>query len=173
MTQVDGVPVAADSIVVKYTWMGDMDLDGKVTVNDYAEFLHYLTDPPPAADISWMTGDFNGDGKINVNDYVLLLGGLAAQNSVLSDDDATAAAVTVETPAPVSAADTLVNLLAKAGGTLALPAPASGARLPRPTQAPRTWPSARRPTRMAHPRHRSWPSRRRRRARMCCGFSAV
>ena len=79
---IEGVPIDSStvggtaSIVVKYTVMGDMDLDGKCNVNDYAEFLHYLTTPPPAADISWMTGDFNYDGVINVNDYALLLNGL-------------------------------------------------------------------------------------------------
>ena len=73
MTQVDGVAVSANSVVVKYTWMGDMDLDGKVTVNDYLEFLHYYdyySPPPGGHDVTWMTGDFNGDGKINVNDYL-------------------------------------------------------------------------------------------------------
>ncbi len=44
----EGVPIDSStaggtaSIVVKYTWMGDMDLDGKVTVNDYAVFINYL-----------------------------------------------------------------------------------------------------------------------------------
>ena len=75
MTQVDGVPVAADSVAVKYTWMGDMDLDGKVTVQDYNEFIHYYFNPPPTADITWMTGDFNYDGKISVQDYNMLIQG--------------------------------------------------------------------------------------------------
>ena len=61
------------SIAVKYTWMGDIDLDGKVTVNDYLEFLYYYNNKPATADITWMTGDFNYDGMINVNDYLLLL----------------------------------------------------------------------------------------------------
>ena len=64
------------SIAVKYTWMGDMDLDGKVTVKDYDQFIHYYfnnpgvgSNPGTAADITWMTGDFNYDGKISVQDY--------------------------------------------------------------------------------------------------------
>ena len=48
----EGVEIESDtsggtaSVVVKYTWMGDMDLDGKVTVNDYLEFLHYYFNQP-------------------------------------------------------------------------------------------------------------------------------
>ena len=44
-SSIEGVPVESSttggtaSILVKYTWMGDMDLDGKVTVNDYLEFI--------------------------------------------------------------------------------------------------------------------------------------
>jgi autotransporter-associated beta strand protein len=87
MTEVDGVAVSADCVVVKYTWIGDMDLDGKVTVNDYLEFLQYYAAPPPAENISWMTGDFNYDGLINVNDYLLLLGGYDAQTGPLAADE--------------------------------------------------------------------------------------
>ena len=69
------MPVPANAIIVKYTWMGDMDLDGKVTVNDYVEFLHYYTQKPTADTTTFMTGDCNYDGKINVNDYLMLLAG--------------------------------------------------------------------------------------------------
>jgi hypothetical protein len=61
------------SIVVKYTWVGDMDLDGKVTVNDYLNWLNYYRFQPATGYVSWMTGDFNYDGAINVNDYLALL----------------------------------------------------------------------------------------------------
>ena len=69
--------------------MGDMDLDGKVTVNDYLEFLHYYnpTYKPTGADVTWMTGDFNYDGLINVNDYLALLGGYSHQSGTLSADE--------------------------------------------------------------------------------------
>ena len=108
-SSIEGVPVESSttggtaSIVVKYTWMGDMDLDGKVTVNDYLEFLHYLTSPPPAADITWMTGDFNYDGKINVNDYLLLIGGYTASTgSPPSADDEQITFVPIPEPATLS-----------------------------------------------------------------------
>ena len=72
------------SVAVMYTYFGDMDLDGKVTVQDYNEFLYYYNpaNRPPDADITWMTGDFNYDGKIDVKDYNLLLAGYYHQGAV-------------------------------------------------------------------------------------------
>jgi autotransporter-associated beta strand protein len=84
MTQVDGVDIGTSAIVVRYTWIGDMDLDGKVTVNDYLEWLYYYRFQPDTANVSWMTGDFNYDGLINVNDYLMLLAGYRGQSSELS-----------------------------------------------------------------------------------------
>ena len=52
-----------------------MDLDGKVTVQDYNLFEHYYFNPPPTADITWMTGDFNYDGRISVQDYNMFIQG--------------------------------------------------------------------------------------------------
>jgi len=143
MTEVDGVPVPANAVVVKYTWMGDMDMDGAVTVNDYLEYLGYYAAWPPAANISWMTGDFNYDGKINVNDYLMLLAGYAAQTGPLGSDEpvtevnsSEAPAATEEpaatqpaAPAPAAPAGTLLDLLRQAGGTLALAGDAGGSDL--------------------------------------------
>jgi Tol biopolymer transport system component len=139
MTLVDGVPVPANSVVVKYTWIGDMDLDGKVTVNDYLEWLNYYRFQPAPENISWMTGDFNYDGQINVNDYLMLLIGYRFQSGQLSSGvtlqslapaasagtttTTAPTASTIETPAtpaPAAQALTLVDLLRQAGGTQAL-----------------------------------------------------
>jgi fibronectin-binding autotransporter adhesin len=76
------------SIAVKYTWVGDMDLDGKVTVNDYLEFLNYYRFQPATAYKSWMTGDFNYDGLINVNDYLALLNAYRFQGGQLGSGQA-------------------------------------------------------------------------------------
>ncbi len=91
MTEVDGVPVPAGAIVVKCTWMGDMDLDGKVTVQDYEEFIHYYFNKPTADTTTWMTGDSNFEGKINVNDYLMLLAGYQHQSRTLAAEEEPAA----------------------------------------------------------------------------------
>jgi len=121
---IEGVEVESDtsggaaSVVVKYTWMGDTHLDGKVTVNDYLEFLHYYAAPPAAADITWMTGDFNYDGRINVNDYLLLLAGYKNQTATLSADEQVPASLLSEGLSAVPEPATLVLLAA--GSILAL-----------------------------------------------------
>ena len=80
-----------------------MDLDGKVTVDDYLEFLHYYTSPPAAADLTWMTGDFNYDGKINVNDYLTFLTGYRDQGAPLAAETAEAAAAPATSGVPLAA----------------------------------------------------------------------
>ena len=75
------------SVAVKYTWMGDMDLDGKVTVQDYNLFTHYYFNHPPTDDITWMTGDFNYDGQINLQDYNMFVQGYFHASGTLSADE--------------------------------------------------------------------------------------
>jgi hypothetical protein len=143
MTQVDGAAVPAGAVVVKYTWIGDMDLDGSVTVNDYLEWLYYYRFQPAPENISWMTGDFNYDGQINVNDYLALLEGYRNQSGPLGDGSpltpiapASTSAATepaAQTSGPLAAAMSTGNLVApaeegaairgllrKSGGTQAL-----------------------------------------------------
>jgi fibronectin-binding autotransporter adhesin len=106
----DGGPA---SVAVMYTWMGDMDLDGKVTVNDYLEFLHYYAENPPSEYVTWMTGDFNYDGLINVNDYLLLLAGYANQDGSLGAGEPVTALAAVPEPATLA-------MLAVGGALVAL-----------------------------------------------------
>jgi hypothetical protein len=57
---------------VKYTYLGDTNLDGVVDSNDLSNFFggYYggLT--------GWLNGDFNYDGVVNSADYSLMLAGL-------------------------------------------------------------------------------------------------
>jgi len=66
--QFSGVPVDADSILVKYTINGDADLTGVIDADD---FFHI--------DRGWRTGgtifrdgDFNYSGTIDADDYALI-----------------------------------------------------------------------------------------------------
>ncbi|MBE3135123.1 MAG: hypothetical protein IMZ55_16780, partial [Acidobacteria bacterium] len=64
----EGKPVDATAVLVKYTWAGDANLDGVVDANDYDVIdKNYLFEPTPA--LPWMTGDFTYDGVIDANDY--------------------------------------------------------------------------------------------------------
>jgi hypothetical protein len=64
----DGQTIAATDVVVKYTYYGDANLDGKVDGTDYSKidngYLLHLT--------GWQNGDFNYDGVINGSDYTLI-----------------------------------------------------------------------------------------------------
>jgi hypothetical protein len=54
--------------VVKYTYYGDADFNGKVNFDDYVRtdngFNNHRT--------GWLNGDFNGNGTVNFDDYVLI-----------------------------------------------------------------------------------------------------
>jgi hypothetical protein len=60
--------VASGDVLVKYTWYGDTDLNGKVNFDDYVRidngFNSHLT--------GWFNGDFDYSGAVNFDDYVLI-----------------------------------------------------------------------------------------------------
>jgi hypothetical protein len=68
----DGVTSNSTDVLVKYTYLGDTNLDGVVDSNDLSNFFggYYggLT--------GWLNGDFNYDGVVNSADYSLMLAGL-------------------------------------------------------------------------------------------------
>jgi fibronectin-binding autotransporter adhesin len=63
-----GQTYAAGDTLVKYTWNGDANLDGRVTFDDYVKidtgFNQQYT--------GWLNGDFNYSGTVNFDDYVLI-----------------------------------------------------------------------------------------------------
>ncbi len=66
----DGYSPAAGDVLVKYTWFGDANLDGKVDGSDYS-----LIDAGYASHgglTGWYHGDFNYDGVIDGSDYSLI-----------------------------------------------------------------------------------------------------
>ncbi len=77
----DGVASSAGDVLVKYTYYGDTNLDGKVDGSDYSRidngFLHGLT--------GWFNGDFNYDGVVNGSDYTLIDNAFNSQGAALSD----------------------------------------------------------------------------------------
>jgi autotransporter-associated beta strand protein len=70
----DGVTPADGDVLVKFTYYGDTNLDGKVDGTDYARLdAAYLADKTnPTASTGWYNGDFNYDGVINGSDYTLI-----------------------------------------------------------------------------------------------------
>jgi len=76
----NGVTLTGDEILVKYTWYGDFDLDGKVTSFDFALLdagfagVLQVTDSLPG----WYFGDADYNGVVDSQDYSLALAGYNA-----------------------------------------------------------------------------------------------
>jgi hypothetical protein len=67
-TQFNGRTIAPSDTLVKYTYYGDTDFNGKVNFDDYVR-----TDNGFNGHLSgWLNGDFDGNGVVNFDDYVLI-----------------------------------------------------------------------------------------------------
>ncbi|MBE3123463.1 MAG: PEP-CTERM sorting domain-containing protein [Planctomycetes bacterium] len=71
-TEFGGVAVDMTSVLAKYTYWGDANLDGAVTFDDYDVIDYYYWFPLPADQMGWWTGDFNMDGAVTFDDYDLI-----------------------------------------------------------------------------------------------------
>ena len=109
----DGATPAAGDILVKYTYFGDANLDGKVDGSDYSlvdsGYLLHAT--------GWYNGDFNYDGTINGSDYTLIDNAFNRQGTSL------AAVIAASPTAQLSGSSqvpepTALCILAVAGGIL-------------------------------------------------------
>jgi hypothetical protein len=116
----DPAGVASGQIEIRYTLLGDSNLDGKVNGADFAilatNFNKSVTGPS-----GWDQGDFNYDNKINGADFALLagnfnkgLGGASVTGADLNALDAFAEAngLLVSVPEPASAAIMLLTAAA-------------------------------------------------------------
>jgi hypothetical protein len=80
--------LASAQIEIKYTLLGDANLDGKVDGTDFgilaANFGHSVT-------AGWDEGDFNYDGKVNGSDFALLATNFGQSSGVASIEPSTLA----------------------------------------------------------------------------------
>ena len=67
----NGRTISASAIVGKYTFFGDLNLDGQVTGDDYTVIDANL-DTTPLAGLSWLSGDANLDGIVTGDDYTVI-----------------------------------------------------------------------------------------------------
>jgi MYXO-CTERM domain-containing protein len=96
----DGAVPSDGDILVKYTYFGDTNLDGKIDASDYSRidsgYLNNLT--------GWANGDFNYDGVVNGSDYTLIDNAFNSQGASLTatiaaPDATTTAQIAVPEPA--------------------------------------------------------------------------
>jgi autotransporter-associated beta strand protein len=108
-------PLNADDVLVKYTYFGDADLSGAVTLDDFTLFLNGYQN----GGTTWVVGDFDYSGQTTLDDFTLFLTGYQQQGAPLS-----ALASAVESM-PMDLASRAI-ILAK---IQSLPEPASGLML--------------------------------------------
>jgi hypothetical protein len=77
----DGVAVGANDILVKYTYLGDTDLDGDVDATDLSRALQGLN----GGGTGWNFGDVNYDGVVNMLDIGRIVAAQRGQGSPLGD----------------------------------------------------------------------------------------
>ena len=75
-TNFGGQTVDNNAVLVKYTWLGDLNLDGVVNSTDFG----MMGD----GQAGWMGGDLNYDGVVNADDWALFMLGDAAQTGQLT-----------------------------------------------------------------------------------------
>jgi hypothetical protein len=66
-TSFGGVPVTPDDVLIKHTYVGDANLSGAVTFDDYVGMDNAFFGLIP--NLGWATGDINFDNTINFDDY--------------------------------------------------------------------------------------------------------
>src|SRR5206468_6545269 len=73
----NGQTVDDTAVLVKYTYGGDANLDGKINVDDYSRLDVNIG----LGTSGWYNGDFNYDDLINVDDYGVIDSNMAIQRS--------------------------------------------------------------------------------------------
>jgi autotransporter-associated beta strand protein len=72
-------PLTASDVLMKYTYYGDADLSGVVTLDDFTLFLNgYQTQGT-----TWVQGDFDYSGLVTLDDFTLFLAGYQQQGAPL------------------------------------------------------------------------------------------
>ncbi len=85
----DGQAVSSTAVLVRYTYLGDTNLDGVVDANDLANTLAGLN----GGLTGWANGDFNYSGTVTTADVTLLLNSLANQGAPLGNPGGPSGAV--------------------------------------------------------------------------------
>jgi fibronectin-binding autotransporter adhesin len=115
----DGTTPGVGDVLVKYTYYGDANLDGKVDGSDYSlidnayEMEGWVNGVETGTPISgWFSGDFNYDNNIDGSDYTLIDNAFNSQGTQIS--------ALIASPSAIATAQ-----IAGSGATSAVPEPAS------------------------------------------------
>src|SRR5205814_9155372 len=80
----DGFAVADSDVLIKYTYNGDTDFNGKVDGADYARIDTSFNNQVTQGNIAgWVNGDFDLNGKVDGADYALIDAAFNSQGAAL------------------------------------------------------------------------------------------
>jgi hypothetical protein len=71
--------LAASDVLINYTYCGDADLSGAVTLDDFTLFLNGYQN----ASNTWLSGDFDYSGAVSLDDFTQFLAGYQKQGPTL------------------------------------------------------------------------------------------
>jgi hypothetical protein len=86
----EGQSVSNTDVLIKYTYYGDANLDGKVDGSDYSlidnsyEMEGWTSTGPTTMISGWYNGDFNYDGVVDGSDYTLIDNAFNSQGTQIS-----------------------------------------------------------------------------------------
>jgi hypothetical protein len=72
-------PVDNGAVLIKYTYLGDTDLNGVVNFDDYSRTDHGFTNQLSG----WVNGDFDNNNEVNFDDYALIDRAFQTQGALL------------------------------------------------------------------------------------------
>jgi autotransporter-associated beta strand protein len=112
----DGINPNAGDLLLKYTYYGDANLDGRVNSSDYTliDAAYLANRHTPGLYTGWFNGDFNYDGVVNGSDYTLIDNAFNSQG----------AQITAQIANPT--AEIEAGTEAKSGAVTSVPEPALG-----------------------------------------------
>jgi hypothetical protein len=76
--------VDATTVLIKYTWYGDINFDGVVNADDYARMDRSFADGVAPGAAGWFDGDFDYDGNLTTADYMRMDVSFGVQSGALS-----------------------------------------------------------------------------------------
>jgi T5SS/PEP-CTERM-associated repeat protein len=56
-----------DEVLIRYTRIGDLNLDGTVTISDFIDLASHFN---MASGVTWQDGDVNYDGSVSISDFI-------------------------------------------------------------------------------------------------------
>ncbi len=114
---IDGLD--GDEVLVRYTVIGDLNLDGTVSISDFIDLAAHFN---AARDVTWQMGDVNYDGSVTIADFIDLASNFGQSVSgiatPISEEDRlvlSAFAASAEASAVPEAGSVLMCLLAVGG----------------------------------------------------------